>query len=54
MVVQSKKPLVKKIYQKYPIKTIWSKMTCPEWHFGQVGHGGKKTIWWDFLTKILS
>jgi hypothetical protein len=19
-----------------------SKLTCPKWHFGQVGHGGKK------------
>jgi hypothetical protein len=27
-------------------------MTCPKWHFGQVGHGGKKTIWGSFFTKI--
>ncbi len=23
---------------------VGSKLTCPKWHFGQVGHGGKKTI----------
>jgi len=31
-----------------------SKLICPEWHFGQVGHGGKKTKWGAFLTKIPS
>jgi hypothetical protein len=33
---------------------VESKSTCPKWHFGQVGHGGKKTIWEVFLTKIPS
>jgi hypothetical protein len=33
-----------KTNQKYLIKTIVSKLTCPKWHFGQVGHGGKKPI----------
>ncbi len=32
---------------------VESKMTCLEWHFGQVGHGGKKTIWGVFFTEIL-
>jgi len=31
---------------------VGSKSTCPKWHFGQVGHGGKKTIGGGFLTKI--
>jgi hypothetical protein len=30
------------------------KSTCPKWHFGQVGHGGKKTIRRVFFTKIPS
>jgi hypothetical protein len=25
-------------------ETVGSKSTCPKWHFGQVGHGDKKTI----------
>jgi hypothetical protein len=32
---------------------VGSKTTYPKWHFGQVGHGGKKTIWGVFLTKNL-
>jgi len=28
------------------------KLTCPKWHFGQVGHGGKKTIWGVSLIEI--
>jgi hypothetical protein len=24
-------------------------MICPKWHFGQVGHGGKKNHMGDFL-----
>jgi hypothetical protein len=47
-----KKNLVKKTNQKDLVKTIGSKSTCPKWHFGQVGHGGKKTIWGVFLTEI--
>jgi hypothetical protein len=39
-----KKHLVKKTNQKIPIKMVGSKSTYPKWHFGQVGHGGKKTI----------
>jgi len=31
---------------------VRSKLICPQWHFGQVGHGGKKTIG-GFFTKIL-
>jgi hypothetical protein len=30
---------------------VRSKSTCPKWHFGQVGHGGKKTIWGFFYVK---
>jgi hypothetical protein len=29
------------------------KLTCSKWDFGQVGHGGKRTIWGAYLTKIL-
>jgi len=32
---------------------IESKLTCPKWHFDQVGHGGKKTIWGGFFIEIL-
>jgi hypothetical protein len=28
------------------------KLTYLEWHFCQVGHGGKKTIWGVFLPKF--
>jgi hypothetical protein len=28
------------------------KSICPKWHFGQVGHGDKKTILGFFLTEI--
>ncbi len=31
---------------------VGSKTTCPEWHFGQVGHGNKKTMWGVCFTKI--
>jgi hypothetical protein len=41
------------LVKKNPIKTIESKSTCPEWHFGQFGYGGKKTIWGVFWTKFL-
>jgi len=44
---------IEKISQKDPVKMVESKLTCPKWHFGQVGHGGKKTIGGDFFTKIL-
>jgi len=34
---------------------VESKSTCPKWHFGQVGHGGKKPyggfFWPTFSTK---
>ncbi len=49
----SKKNPIKNTNQKYLIKMVDSKLTCPKWHFGQVGHGGKKTIWGVFWTKIL-
>jgi hypothetical protein len=33
---------------------VKSKSTCPKWHFGQVGHRGKKTIMGGFfLLKFL-
>jgi hypothetical protein len=28
------------------------KSICPKWHFGQVGHEGKKTIGGFFLSKF--
>jgi hypothetical protein len=46
-----KKPS-KKTNQKDLVKTVKSKSTCPKCHFGQVGHGGKITIWGDFFIKI--
>jgi hypothetical protein len=33
---------------------VKSKSTCPKWHFGQDGHGGKKNHGGGFLTKILN
>jgi hypothetical protein len=48
-----KKPS-KKTNQKDPIKMVKSKMICPKWHFGQVGHEGKKTIWRVFFIEIPS
>ncbi len=39
-----KKNLVKKINQENLVKMVGYKWTCPKWHFGQVRHGGKKTI----------
>jgi hypothetical protein len=39
----NKKNLVKKTNQKDPNKMVGSKLTLLKWHFGQVGHGGKKT-----------
>jgi len=48
----SKKSPVKNTNQRDPVKTIESKSTCPKWHFGQVEHGGKKTIWGFFPTKV--
>jgi hypothetical protein len=33
---------------------VESKLTCPKWHFGQIRHGGKKTIWEVFFTEIPS
>jgi hypothetical protein len=32
---------------------VRSKLTCPKWYFGQVGHGGKKNIGGFFLLKFL-
>ncbi len=32
---------------------VKSKLTCPKSHFGQVGHGGKKTIRGVFYIEIL-
>jgi hypothetical protein len=45
--VQSKKPTKKDL-----IKMVKSKTTYPKCHFGQVGHGDKKTIVGVFLTEI--
>ncbi len=36
--------LLKKTQSKEPIKKTYSKSSGQKWHFGQVGHGGKKTI----------
>jgi len=47
-----KKNPVKKTNQKHLVKMVGPKLTCPKWHFGQVGHGGKKTIWRFFLPKF--
>jgi hypothetical protein len=30
---------------------VKSEPTCPKWHFDQIGHGGKTTIWGVFLTE---
>jgi hypothetical protein len=49
----SKNTTVKKTNQKKPIKMVRSKSTCPKWHFGKVGHGGKKTIGGVSFTKII-
>ncbi len=43
---------VKKTNQKDLVKMVGSKLTCLEWHFGQVGHEGKKITCKVFLTKI--
>jgi hypothetical protein len=32
---------------------VESETICPKWHFGQVGHGGKNTIWVFFFPKFL-
>jgi hypothetical protein len=32
---------------------VGSKTTYPKWHFGQIRHEDKKTIWGVFFTKIL-
>ncbi len=45
----SEKKLSKKINKKDLIKMVKSKMTYLEWHFGQVRHGGKKTIYMGFF-----
>ncbi len=44
--------LVKKTNQKDLVKMVRSKLIYPKWHFGQVGHEGKKTIWGFFLPKF--
>jgi hypothetical protein len=49
----SKKNLVKKTKQKDLVKIVGCKSICPKWHFGQVGHGGKKTVGGVFLVEIL-
>jgi hypothetical protein len=53
----SKKNMVRKTQlksnQKNIIKMVGSKTTYPKWHFGQVGHGSRKTIWGVVLTKNL-
>jgi hypothetical protein len=47
------KNLIKKPNKKDLVKMVKSKLICPKWHFGQVGHGGKKTIWGFVLSKFL-
>jgi hypothetical protein len=49
----NKKYPIKNTNQKNPVKMVESKLTCPQLHFGEIGHEGKKTIWEVFLTKIL-
>jgi hypothetical protein len=44
---------IRKINQKDLVKMVRYKMTCPKWHFGQVGHGGKKPYGGCFLLKFL-
>jgi hypothetical protein len=46
--------MVKKTDQKDLVKMVESKLTCPKWHFDEIGHGAKKTIWGVFFTKILN
>jgi hypothetical protein len=48
----NKKNLVKKTNQKDLVKMVGSKLTCSKWHFGQIGHGGKKSIWEVFSSEI--
>jgi hypothetical protein len=43
----------KKTNQKDLVKMVKYKMTCLKWHFGQVGHGGKKPYGGFFLLKFL-
>jgi hypothetical protein len=46
--------MVEKTNQKDLVITVGSKMTCPKWHFGQVGHWNKKNHTWAFfLLKFL-
>jgi hypothetical protein len=40
--------------QENPFKMVESKSICSKWHFGQVGHGGKKTIPGVFFIEIPS
>jgi hypothetical protein len=47
----NQKNLVKKTNQKDLVKMVKSEPTCPKWHFDQIGHGGKTTIWGVFLTE---
>jgi len=49
-----KKNLVKKTNQKDLVKMVESKLTCPKWHFGQIGHEGKRTIQGFFFIEIPS
>jgi hypothetical protein len=48
-----KNNIIKMTNQKDLVKMVRSKSICPKWHFGQVGHGGKKTIGGAFFIKIL-
>jgi hypothetical protein len=45
------KILVKKTNQKDLVKMFESKSICPKWHFGQVGHGGKKSPRGGFFNR---
>jgi hypothetical protein len=42
----------KKTNQKDLIKMVESKLTFRKWHFGQVGHEGKRTIWGVFFKQF--
>jgi hypothetical protein len=43
----------RKTNKKDVVKTIGSKSISSIWHFCQIGHGGKKTLWKAFFIEIL-
>ncbi len=44
----------KKDQRQRPNKNRWVQIDLSKMDFGQVGHGGKKTIWGVFFIEILS